>query len=181
MVTYDNGIVDNEIFKMGPAVLYELKSNAITITGSDASSLPIAINERDLMDFQYRNINSYWRNWLNQHASIFRKKIMLFCFPRLTEWSVLGIARQLYTLHTGKIVSKRAAGLFCLEHLPVKFRPTIEEAIKIRMDNRVYPFFLSHPVKPSFRRMRETIECVHYLIDLSNQTYREKFKRPETN
>ena len=181
VVTYDNGIVDNEIFKMGPAVLYELKTTALTITGSAASSLPVTINERDLVDFQYRNINSYWRNWIDQHTSIFRKRIILFCIPRLTEWSVLGVARQLYTLHTGKIVSKKAAGIYCLEHLPAKFRPIIEEAIKIRMDNRVYPFFRSHSIKPSFRRTRETIECVNYLIDVFNRIYQDKFQLPDTN
>ncbi len=171
---YHEGSIRYGILEMAPVVLSELKTNAITIYGESAESLPIEVKPTDLNNFLYKNINSYWTNWINKHTSYFQRRGLLFLFPRFTEWSVLGVARQLCTLQTGKIVSKTEAGNYCLDVLPEKFHPILKEAIEIRKDNRTYPLVRSYSIRPSFKRCKETIECVNYIIAEFNKTYADK-------
>lgn len=160
-------------FEMAPVSLSELKTNAITVVGAQANTLPIYIRPQKLNEFLYENINTYWKKWIKQYSSFFHRKIILLAFPRFTEWSVLGIARQYYTLQTGKITSKTEAGQYCLQHLPEKYHPIIKEAIEIRKDNRTYPFVKSYAIRPSFKRLMQTIECIHYLVATFNKAYHE--------
>jgi hypothetical protein len=161
-------------FEMVLVTLSELKANALTVLGKKAEELPVSVNQSDLCRFLYKNINSYWKNWINSHSKCLNKKLLLLLFPKMTEWSVLGVARQLYTLQTGKITSKTGAGNYCLEHLPANFQPVLREALEIRNDNRTYPLIRTFQIKPSFRRTRETIDCVNYIIDEFNKEYKLK-------
>lgn len=169
-LTYHEGTMRYGTFEMAPISLSELKSNALTIFGQKAETLQFDIKKDYVNQFLYNNINSYWTKWLDKHSSFFNRKLFLLFFPRLTEWSVLGVARQLCTFQTGKIVSKTQAGFYCLQQLPDKFRPIINEALKIRKDNRTYPFVKSYAIRPSFKRLTQTIECVNYIINTFNTT-----------
>lgn len=170
-LSFHEGIMRYRTFEMAPVSLSELKSNAITILGQKAETLQIEIKKDNLNMFLYNNINSYWTKWLDQHSSYFKRKLLLLWFPRFTEWSVLGVARQLCTLQTGKIVSKTEAGLYCLKQLPDQFHSIIIEALEIRKDNRTFPLVKSYAIKPSFRRLTQTIECVNYIISIFNNVY----------
>ena len=163
--------------EMAPVTLAELKSNSITVYGADAASLPFSISTDSLKNFLHANINSYWKKWIAQHSKISCKKSLLFLFPRFTEWSVLGVARQLYTLNTGKIISKTEAGYYCLKHLPEKYHSIIQKAIEIRKDDRTFPLVKSYGISPSFTRTMSTIECVNYIIGLFNKKYNEITKQ----
>jgi Aminoglycoside adenylyltransferase, C-terminal domain/Nucleotidyltransferase domain len=176
VLSYHEGALRSTNFEMAPVSFAELKSNSITVFGKDAATLSFSSDIGSLNNFLYHNINSYWKNWITAYSNILRKKILLFLFPRLTEWSVLGVARQLYTLQTGKIVSKTDAGYYCLQHVPVEFHSIIQQAIEIRKDNRTYPLVKSYAIKPSVMRMQQTIECVNYIITFFNQTYNAKYK-----
>lgn len=177
ILSYHENSMRYGTFEMAPISLSELKYNAFTILGVKAEALPFNIKPGDVRKFLHKNINSYWTNWIRQHSTFVERKIMLWLFPRLTEWSVLGVSRQLCTLETGKIVSKTEAGFYCLEHLPEKFHSIVQEAIEIRKDNKTYPFLRSYTISPSFKRMTQTIECVNYIISLFNKSYNEKRKK----
>jgi len=172
-LTYQVGRLGYGTFDMAPTILTELKTNSISILGQNSETLPIDIERSDLNNFLYKNINSYWKKWIKRYSSPFIGKLLLLSFPRLTEWSVLGVARQLCTLQTGKIVSKTEAGIYCIQQLPESFHSILSEAIEIRQDNRTYPFIKSHAIRPSFRRLTQTIQCVNYIIDTFNKTYNE--------
>ena len=174
VLSYHEKKMSFQAFEMAPVSLSELKSHAWTILGPQANTLIINVSKQRLNEFLYENINSYWKKWIRLHSSLFQRKIFLLSFPRFTEWSVLGVARQFYTLQTGKIGSKTEAGYYCLEHLPEKFHKIIEEAISIRQDNRTYPVVGSYGVKPSFRRAKETVDVVNYIIELVNRNYNKK-------
>lgn len=163
-----------QYFEMAPVSLTELKENALTVFGRPASALPVNISREKITGFLSENINIYWTKWITQHSSFFNRKLILLLFPRFTEWSVLGVARQLYTLQTGKITSKTDAGYYCLKHLPEKFNPVIKQAIDIRKDNRTYPLVKSYAIRPSFRRLHQTIECTNYMISLFNEIKRKE-------
>ena len=162
-VSYHQGVFTIRNLEMAPVVLFELKSNGITIYGSEAKQLPIQVDKAVLNQFMSDNINTYWMSWTNRYSSWTRLRILLILFPRLTEWSVLGVARQLCTLKTGRVVSKTDAGEYCLLHLPPQFHPILREAISIRKDDRSYPMVRTYALRPSFSRAKETIECLRFI------------------
>lgn len=171
---YEDGIFSVSVFAMTPVTLYELKTTAITIIGTPGYQLPVTVDIRDVNEFLSKNINSYWKNWVIKHSSFTRRLWLLVLFPRLSEWVLLGVARQFYTLQTGKIASKTEAGIYCLQHLPDKYHRIMQLAIQIRNDKKIHLFRIkqSYYVKPSIKRAQETIACSNYLIQLFNEEYR---------
>lgn len=171
VLSWHEGSLRYQNLEMAPIVLYELKTTAITLAGIDAGKLEIRIGQQQVNDFMYGNINSYWKKWIEQHAGWHRKKILLFLFPRFTEWVVLGMARMYCTLITGNIVSKATAGNFCMERLPDEFLPVLQQAMQIRNDNRTYPIVRSYAVSPSLKRTKATIRFAEYLLAEFNKAY----------
>ncbi len=159
-------------FEMAPVSLAELRHCAITFFGPPAGSLPVGTDPYALNRFLHENINTYWTRWINRHASWLGRRTLLVLFPRLTEWAVLGVARQLCTLQTGRIVSKTEAGYYCLEKLPPQFHPVLREAIAVRRDERTYPFLRSYAIRPSFHRAAQTVACVRHIIVVFNESFR---------
>ncbi len=155
--------------RLTAVTLKELKTTALTICGLPAHNLPIEIKDEDLNRVLFENINSYWRNWLRKHSQFNHRYFLLVVLPWLTEWSVLGVARQLHTLKTGQITSKLHAGYYALEILPQKFHHIIQQAIKIRQRDKK----LSH-ISPSIKRAKQTIECVRFVIEEFNRVYNSR-------
>ena len=54
----------------------------------------------------------------------------------LPMWGVLGISRLHFTLSTGEIASKTAAGLFARRTLEARWTPIIDECLRIRRAER---------------------------------------------
>ena len=173
---YREGRMKESIFEMVPITLYELKTTAITLRGIPAEKLPVVVETNDVNKFLFKNINAYWKNWITKNSFFTIHQLQIIFFPRLTEWVVLGIARQFYTLKTGKITSKTKAGLYCLEHLPPEYHLIIQEAVKIRNDkgNHFLSIKNSYYVKPSINRAKETMACAKYIIHLFNEEYKLK-------
>lgn len=171
IVSYHESKMMLRHFEMAAITLYELKTTAIRMGGTEMDSLPIQISLKDVHQFLLQNINSYWKNWCDRHSTMFNKKLALIFLPGLTEWVILGLARQLYTLHTGKICSKTEAGYYCLKHLPSKYQPVIQAAIQIRNDNKKHRLVLkqSYVINPSLKRCNETLETAYFIIDKFNK------------
>ncbi len=170
-LTWHEGALRRQVLPMAQVSLFELKSNAITLFGPEAATLPASVSADDLISFLHDNINTYWTGWIAQHASPLRRQVLLWLLPRLTEWAVLGVARQWCTLHMKKIISKTAAGRYCLDRVPEKFRPVIMQAIETRQDKRIYPVVGRFAIRPSRTRMRQTVAFVLYMIDRFNREY----------
>jgi hypothetical protein len=170
---FNQGRMKESVFDMAAVTLYEIKTTAITLSGIPAQALPVTISINDVNRFHFKNINTYWKSWVAEQPSFNSHRLMLILFPRLTEWIVLGVARQLYTLRTGTITSKTNAGYYCLEHLPYLYQPIIKEAIKIRKDmrKRLLNVKNAYYVQPSFKRARATVACANYIIQLFNKEY----------
>ena len=60
-----------------------------------------------------------------------------------TVWIVLGVSRLHYTLATGKICSKEAAGSYALQTFPEQWYGVIKEALRIRHADRARADFVS--------------------------------------
>jgi hypothetical protein len=175
---YQEGRLYESAFEMAPVTLYELKTTSITLAGIQAADLPIVVEISDVNKFLYQNINTYWEKWVAKHSSAGIHQLLLALFPRLSEWVILGVARQLYTLRTGKIASKTGAGYYCLKQLPATYHSIIQEAINIRNDKSRHLLSIksSYYVQPSVKRARRTIACANYIITLFNEEYRDSAK-----
>jgi hypothetical protein len=162
-------------FEMAAITLYELKTTALTLYGIPAEELAVNMQINDLHAFHLRNMDSYWKKWVATHAPFKIHYLLLIFIPRLTEWVLLGVARQLYALRNERITSKTNAGFYCLQHLPYKYQQVVEEAIEIRTGRvRHFPGInSSYYLKPSFKRARDTIRCANYIIELFNKEYRK--------
>jgi hypothetical protein len=148
--------------------LYELKTTAITVSGLPAAELPVTIGPDEVAAFLIRNAATYWKRRVDAYAAPFREQLLLLLFPRLTEWVLLGLARQLYTLHTGAITSKTYAGQYCLTLLPPALLPVMLAAVRIRTSWLRYriTFPYAHTIRPSRKRAAATIRCARYLLGL---------------
>jgi len=155
IVSFHEGRMKYDLFDLAPIALSEFKNCSHTIFGKLPSEFDININSSTINEFMLENINSYWRSWISDHSNLRKKWLILFFFSRFTEWGVLGVARQLYTLTTGKITSKREAGVFCLTMMPQELHSIISKAISIREDKKLYPMVGSLQFGQSLRGRRK--------------------------
>lgn len=163
----DGKFVRKADFELSRIKLYELKHASLRIAGPDVEELGIRVRVEEVRRQLYENINSYWAGWIDSHSFPMPKSLLLLCVPRLTEWGILGVARQLYTLQTGSIVSKADAGFNIMHHLPENHRRAVKQAVAIRQKNKTEFRF-------SIRRYRRTIKAMKYIVDEFNILYKRQ-------
>jgi hypothetical protein len=74
---------------------------------------------------------------------------------------VLGVSRLHYTLATGEVAGKEAAGEYALETFGPEWRPVIEDALAFWRDAPPHPVYRGG----SARRTRMASEFVAHVID----------------
>jgi hypothetical protein len=153
-------------FELDKVSLYEWRNYSYHVYGIPVAELQIEVELKDVITQLHQNINSYWTSWIRKHSALGYGHILLTLFPRLTEWGVLGVARQLYTMETGKITSKLNAGTYYLEAIPANLRDIMSVAIETRRINKTQ-------VKPSFKRAKETLNCMQFILSEFNRMYNE--------
>jgi hypothetical protein len=154
-------------FELDKVSLWELKSSSINVYGLPAAELNIDVKMIDVFEQLHQNINTYWTEWIAKHSPLQLNYFLLLLFPRLTEWGLLGVARQLYTLETGEIASKLYAGKYCLDRVPVDLKEIMLTAIDTRKLNKT-------ELKPSINRAKKTIECMKFIVHEFNKIYNEQ-------
>ena len=85
-----------------------------------------------LKHWTHGNLAGYWTDWHRRHDSLLSYAGLTAFHPRVVEWGVLGVSRLLYTLATGGLTSKTAAGLYARDAMPPRWRALIDTAISIR-------------------------------------------------
>jgi len=77
---------------------------------------------------QRTNQREYWAPWVERHERL----PLIAAWPRLTEWGVLGVARQLHTIRTGEVVSKTRAGELLFARIGAEHHAVTSDALAIR-------------------------------------------------
>ena len=99
-----------------------------------------------LASWTRENVEAYWVPWVGRASKLWTPAGVAMLGRRAAMWGVLGISRLHYTLATGRIASKSAAG----EHAKTAFDPRwhriLDEALAIRRGGR------SHYANPFARR-----------------------------
>ncbi|WP_426503745.1 aminoglycoside adenylyltransferase domain-containing protein [Dactylosporangium sp. McL0621] len=107
-----------------PVTWHTLAHHGVAVRGPAASALDIHTDGDGLRAWTRANIASYWRPWLRRHG-------LALLSDWGVAWGVLGLARMHYTLSTGGIASKSAAGGWALEAFP-EHAPVLREALRLR-------------------------------------------------
>lgn len=88
-----------------------------------------------LIDYVKWNMNTYWVGWIDRLSEKVAIRIDQSSKPELeeaVEWCVLGMLRQLYTIHEHDVTSKLGAGEYGLLIIPGRWHGLIREAISIK-------------------------------------------------
>lgn len=149
-------------FELDKVTLLEWQTTGLTLFGPPARDLPLPVSLAAVREQLHQNSQGYWQTWVTRHTFPRPGYWQLVLFPRLTEWSILGVARQLYTLDTQQIASKQAAGAYCLSHVPAQYQPVVREALATRRTNKTQ-------LRPSFARANDTLACLTYLLAAIDQ------------
>lgn len=107
-----------------------LTHRGITLLGPPAKQFAICIDWDDLLARMHENLKTYWRRFTTDPR---RMRWLLSDYG--IHWTVLGVLRQFYTFREHAITSKVGAGLYALDHLPVRWHRLLREAMALREGN----------------------------------------------
>lgn len=122
---------DDGCFEMNPVIWLTLAKYGVAVRGPVTTELDIAVDDAAVRSFVQANTESYWRTMAVAIDRALDDRDRTEFESDLTSWSVLGVARMLYTARTGGIASKSGAGRWILDELP-EHRGVVEHALAIR-------------------------------------------------
>jgi hypothetical protein len=85
-----------------------------------------------LASWTRENVEAYWAHWHQQSARVLSRRGLAMLGGEAPMWGVLGISRLHFTLATGEIASKSAAGEHALKTFELRWHRIIKESIRIR-------------------------------------------------
>jgi hypothetical protein len=148
---------------VNPITWYVLARHGIAVRGPAPRQLQIRTDPAELRAWTLGNLNSYWWRWAQRaRRSGLNRATMLG--RRYTSAGVLGAPRLHYTIATGEIATKEAAGAYALDVFDPRWRPLIEDALAWW---RKAPPRRAYRVRPIARR-QAAAEFVSCVIDSGN-------------
>jgi hypothetical protein len=143
-----------------PVSWHELAWHGVSVRGPDRREIEVWTEPATLISWTRANMASYWRSW---HARARRLTSMPGVATLVAwgpAWGVLGVARQRYTIATGRIASKYDAGLYARETFPQRWHRIIDEALRIRTRSATRSGYAN-----PFERRRDTLEFMELAMD----------------
>ncbi len=129
---------NNECFELNPVMWTTLARYGVPVRGPAVKSLDVASDDDRLRSFVKENTNSYWRSIAHAEEEAAADPDRTEFASAMTAWSVLGVARMLYTARTGNIASKSGAGRWIAQELP-QHQELIEHALTVRREAHGIP------------------------------------------
>ncbi len=147
---------------VNPVTWYTLARHGIAVRGPDPGSLEIHTDPAELRAWTRENLDTYWRDWLARarRSGPGRARALP---RRFAARGVIGVSRLHYTLATGEIISKEAAGEYALATFGPRWRVVIEDALA---------FWRGDPLPTAYGgrrgiRLGDAAEFVAHVIDSS--------------
>jgi hypothetical protein len=123
---------DREVTAAGspsPVQWHTLAAHPVAVRGPEA---PEVWTDGDALRRWVRaNVDDYWAGWVARVHKLMGRGTMLLG-DWAVGWGVLGIPRLHYTLATGEVTSKSAAGEYALATFADEWAPVITEALRLR-------------------------------------------------
>lgn len=149
-------------FDVNPVTWHTLARHGIAVRGPDRERLQVRADRAELRSWTRDNLNTYWRRWVKRARRPGVREAALG--QRFTAAGTLGVTRLHYTIATGEIVSKAAAGARALEAFDPWWRPLIEDALAWWRFEPSPPPYRGHPAQ----RRRDAAAFVSHVIDAGN-------------
>jgi hypothetical protein len=152
-----------------PVTWHTIAQHGVVCRGPNRADVEIWTDPKGLAAWTLDNLESYWRPLLDSWSLV-----PLTSWG--TVWIVLGIPRLHYTLATGGICSKEAAGVYALQVFPAEWHGIINEALRIRRADRARPDLTSALTdlwRPDtlLRRRRDVLAFGSMVIDDARRRY----------
>jgi hypothetical protein len=155
-----------------PVTWHTLGDRGVTCRGPAPSELVVWRDATVLASWTLGNLESYWRPLLRRARRAYDPWSVIARSPYGVVWIVLGVCRLHATLATGDILSKEAAGRYGLRTFEETWHPLLEEALRIRREDRARADLRSFVVEwtrdrtPSrLARRRAVLEFAGMVID----------------
>jgi len=156
-------IAEREGFDVNPVTWRVLARHGIALRGPERERLRVHGDPVELRAWVHGNLNGYWRGWVERarHVGPTRATIL---GRRFIAAGVLGAPRLHYTLATGEVTTKEAAGAYALDAFEPRWRTLVEDALGYwRGDPPAQPY-RRHPV----RRRHDAVAFVSWVIAAGN-------------
>jgi hypothetical protein len=148
---------------VNPVTWHTLATCGIAVRGATPDRLGVRIDRAELRAWTLANLDDYWRGWLMRAGRAGPRGLRTLS-RRFAASGVLGVARLHYTLRTGELASKEAAGEYALDGLDPCWRPILEDALA---------FWRGAPSRPPYRgrparRAQAAIAFVAHVIEMKD-------------
>lgn len=158
LVFHDGNLKLQTNFDASPVTWWILKNGGIPVLGIDPRKLPIAIDESYLVAWMLENMNTYWKSWTQRPS-----KLIILLIDWGIQWTVLGVARQFYTIREKRFITKQRSGEYALSVVPQKWHRILKEAIRLRAKS-AGSLYRSRIV-----RMLDAVNFMKFIIKSSNE------------
>jgi hypothetical protein len=149
---------------------YQLKKYGIRIKGPKVEDFDYSVDWKILIHNMQENITTYWFNWVTSCRKFpSTKYIGSFVSLKMIEWGVLGVSRLYYTFKEGDMTSKLGAGQYALKTVPQRWHKIIHESMRRRQNNKKSYY------KSIFKRRKDTLDYIGFIIQESNSLFNKKF------
>lgn len=149
---------------VNPVTWHMLARHGIAIRGPAVDRLQIPLDGGQLRSWTLANLNGYWRRWARR-AQRNAAAIPRALPRRFAAGGVLGAPRLHYTIATGAIASKEAAGRYALETFDPRWHALIEDALAFWREEPALEPYRRHPS----RRNRDAAAFVDCVIEAANR------------
>jgi hypothetical protein len=118
--------------QLTPATWAEFSKYAIAVRGPERDELGIVVSQERLNQWLLANLNGYWKSSAVDGLQVLRQQEGNEALAGdAVAWMALGAARLHYTLATGDIASKSAAGKYAIRLFP-RYTSVVSAAIAWR-------------------------------------------------
>lgn len=125
-------IVEQSRGNRNPITWLALREQPLTVHGPPPDRAALWYDPQRVASWTCENVESYWVGWLVRARRPFSRLGLAMLGPAAPMWGVLGISRLHYTLETGRVTSKTAAGEHALTAFDPRWQRIVGEALRIR-------------------------------------------------
>ena len=132
LASREGAMVEGSSAHRDPVTWRTLARYGVALRGARLTAGDVADDEATLQSWLLANLRDYWGGWRDKGDRLATRQGLSLLLPWGVVWATLGVARQLYTLETGDIASKRNAGLWAAGAYPA-WAPILSEAVRLRV------------------------------------------------
>ena len=145
--------------RVQPVTWHELAWHGAVVRGPHRTDIPVSTDSAQLVAWTRQNMADYWRPWHARAHPPLSKLGLAGLGTWAPAWGVLGVARQRFTVSTGRLASKSAAGLDGRDVYPARWHRIIDECLRIRCGSRTGSRYVS-----PFDRRRDALEFTDVIM-----------------